>query len=136
MENIDTFPLFDLIMHRSLNPFTPEMAASSNYEQRIVEQIVDAEKDKGYYSISFVASRHLKEKYYRRLVLAETVAYCNEWLATFAAKDNSNILAYYRDSILDRHLKACIMRLHKKCLPPIYNIRNGLRTARTMAWKY
>lgn len=112
----NSFPLFESIMHGSLDPLAPAMAASSNYEQRILDQIVDAEKDNGIYSISFVAGRHLKEKYYRRLVLAETIAYCNEWLATFAAEDNSNILAYYRDSILDKHLKACMMRLHEKML--------------------
>lgn len=112
----NSFPLFESIMHGSLDPLAPAMAASSNYEQRILDQIVDAEKDNGIYSISFVAGRHLKEKYYRRLMLAETIAYCNDWLATFAAEDNSNILAYYRDSILDKHLKACMMRLHEKML--------------------
>lgn len=112
----NSFPLFESIMHGSLDPLAPAMAASSNYEQRILDQIVDAEKDNGIYSISFVTGRHLKERYYRRLVVAETIAYCNDWLATFAAEDNSNILAYYRDSILDKHLKACMMRLHEKML--------------------
>lgn len=112
----NSFPLFESIMHGSLDPLAPAMAASSNYEQRILDQIVDAEHDKGIYSISFVTSRYLKEKYYRRLMFTETIAYCNEWLATFAAEDNSDILAYYRDSILDKHLKACMMRLHEKML--------------------
>ena len=112
----NSFPLFESIMHGSLDPLAPAMAASSNYEQRILDQIVDAEKDNGIYSISFVTSRYLKEKYYRRLMFTETIAYCNEWLATFAAEDNSDILAYYRDSILDKHLKACMMRLHEKML--------------------
>ena len=48
------FPLFDDILLGGLNPLLPENHASTDFKQRMEEQILEPAKDAGSYRISFL----------------------------------------------------------------------------------
>ena len=105
------FPLFDDILLGGLNPLLPENHASTDFKQRMEEQILEPAKDAGSYRISFLKATHPKEEFYRRKLLSETLLYCNELTNELEAEKQPEIRAYYRDKILDRHLTTCLKRL-------------------------
>ena len=105
------FPLFDDILLGGLNPLLPENHASTDFKQRMEEQILEPAKDAGSYRISFLKATHPKEEFYRRKLLSETLLYCNELTDELEAEKQPEIRAYYRDKILDRHLTTCLKRL-------------------------
>lgn len=105
------FPLFDAVLQGKMNPLLPTNHADMNYRVRLEEQIVEPAKDKGIFSLSFVKWDHHKTEYYRRLLLSETFAYCNEMITLLHSEENIQIRTYYREIILDRHLATCLQRL-------------------------
>ena len=110
--NLDyRFPLFDTILQGRLNPLLSENNADAGFRLRLQEQIVESAKDEGCYTLSYVKWAHPKTEYYRRLLLGETFAYCNELTTHLRAESNKQIRAYYREMILDRHLVTCLQRL-------------------------
>ena len=54
------FPLFDEMLLGDLNPFLPENHASTDFKQRMQEQILEPATDKGRYKLSFLKSPHTK----------------------------------------------------------------------------
>jgi tripartite-type tricarboxylate transporter receptor subunit TctC len=88
------FPLFDDILLGGLNPLLPENHASTDFKQRMEEQILEPAKDAGSYRISFLKATHPKEEFYRRKLLSETLLYCNELtdeLATYKKLGTSEL---------------------------------------------
>ncbi|NDP22459.1 MAG: helix-turn-helix domain-containing protein [Paludibacter sp.] len=108
------FPLFEELLQGSLNPLLPAMAADTDYYDRIERQIVDSVPDEGRYAIYFREIHHVKQRYYKRLLMSETFAYCNELISILEEETSPNIRAYYRDAILDKHLTTCLKRLSEK----------------------
>ena len=110
--NIDyRFPLFDVILQGSLNPLLMENNADSGFILRLQEQIIEKSKDEGRYALTFIKWKHPKAEYYRELLVNETFAYCNELIASIRKEENTQIRAYYREIILDRHLTTSMRRL-------------------------
>ncbi|HET7732520.1 MAG TPA: helix-turn-helix domain-containing protein [Paludibacter sp.] len=110
--NLDyRFPLFDSLLQGKMNPLLPENNADAGFRLRLQEQIVESAVDEGCYTLTFVKWAHPKTDFYRRLLLGETFAYCNELTAHLRAETNRQIRAYYREMILDRHLVTCLQRL-------------------------
>lgn len=110
--NLDyRFPLFDSLLQGKMNPLLPGNNADAGFRLRLQEQIVENAKDEGCYTLTFVKWAHPKTDYYRRLLLGETFAYCNELTTHLRAEMNRQIRAYYREMILDRHLVTCLQRL-------------------------
>ena len=105
------FPLFDKLLIGCLSPFLEENHADVDYKLRIEEQILNLEKDEGCYALRFIKTTHPKQLYYSRLLLSETIAYCNDLRCGLMAEEDANIRAYYREIILDRHLTTCLKRL-------------------------
>ncbi len=105
------FPLFDSLLQGKMNPLLPDNNADAGFRLRLQEQIVENARDEGHYTLTFVKWPHPKTDYYRRLLLGETFAYCNELTAHLRAETNRQIRAYYREMILDRHLVTCLQRL-------------------------
>jgi hypothetical protein len=110
--NLDyRFPLLDDIVLGGLNPLLPENHASTDFKQRMEEQILEPAKDAGHFKISFLKATHPKEEYFRRKLLSETLLYCNELTEVLEEEKQPEIRAYYCDKILDRHLTTCLKRL-------------------------
>jgi excisionase family DNA binding protein len=110
--NLDyRFPLFDSLLQGKMNPLLSENNADAGFRLRLQNQIVENARDKGAYTLTFVKWVHPKTDYYRRLLLGETFAYCNELTACLREETNRQIRAYYREMILDRHLVTCLQRL-------------------------
>ncbi len=108
------FPLFEEILHSALDPTLPDMAAGAGYEERLTQLICGENRDDGRYHIHFPPAQHLKQHYYRRLILSETWGYCNEMTGILSKEESPPIRAYYRDLILDKHLISCMKRLNEK----------------------
>lgn len=108
------FPLFEELLQGSLNPLLLAMAADTDYNDRIECQISNSVCDEGRYAITFRELHHVKQRYYKKLILSETYAYCNELILLLGAETSPNIRAYYRDAILDNHLTTCLKRLGEK----------------------
>lgn len=108
------FPLFEELLQGSLSPLLPAMAADTDYNDRIESQIVNSLLDEGRYLICFREIHHVKQRYYRQLLISETFAYCNELTSLLDEESSPNIRTYYRDAILDKHLTSCLMRLAKE----------------------
>ncbi len=105
------FPLFEELLQGSLNPLILAMAAYTDYNDRIECQISNSMRDEGRYAISFREVHHVKQRYYKKLILSETYAYCNELIPLLEEETSPNVRAYYRDAILDKHLTTCLKRL-------------------------
>lgn len=109
------FPLFESLMHGSLDPLMPAMGADTDFRERLENRIRVPVTDEGRYAITFLTPHHLKQQFYYRLLIPETLAYCNELISMMGAETSPEIRAYYRDLILDKHLSACLRRLAEKC---------------------
>ena len=105
------FPLFDSVLRGNMSPYRPDNHASANYRLRLQEQITDPVQDEGLFAVSFLKIWHPKQEYYSRVLLSETFHYCNELCADLASETNRAIRAYYRETILDKHLTACLKQL-------------------------
>jgi len=114
MDSDYRFPLFEEIIHGTLDPVLPSMAADTGYEERLKNMICCKSTDNGRYQINFPAGHHLKQRYYRNLLLSETVGYCNEMVEMLSKETLPPIRTYYRDLILDKHLTCCLKRLSEK----------------------
>jgi hypothetical protein len=58
------FPLFEDIMHGTLNPLLPENAEGYGYVQKLQDMVVVSAKDTGIYSMQFLKPPTLKASYY------------------------------------------------------------------------
>ena len=105
------FPLFEGLIQGSLNPLSAQNAATADYPLRLSEQIVPATFNEGIYTVRFSKPTHPKQQYYLNILLSETYAYCNEMIEYLRLETNTNIRAYLRDKILDKHLTTCLKRL-------------------------
>ena len=108
------FPLFNEILHGSLNPERPENAVGKNYGIRLQEQIVGDLQPMGAYSLQYLKPINQKTSYYRRMLLSETNGYCLDALEYLPTQIDVRIRTYLRDQILDKHLTTCLMRLGEK----------------------
>jgi len=111
MHFVYQFPLFTAFLRGNMSPLKPENAAESNFKLRLQEQLTASASDKGLYALRFLKPLHPKQEYYRRALLSETFAYCNELRTELLAETNLDIRAYYRELILDRHLTTCLQQL-------------------------
>lgn len=111
MKFIYQFPLFDSMLRGSLSPLRAENSADTNFKLRVQEQLIGAAKDEGLFALHYSKPIHPKQEYYRRALLSETFAYCNELRHELLAETNQNIRAFYREIILDRHLTTCLQQL-------------------------
>jgi excisionase family DNA binding protein len=111
MHFVYQFPLFTAFLRGNMSPLKPENAADSNYKLRLQEQLTASASDEGLHALRFLKPLHPKQEYYRRALLSETFAYCNELRTKLLAETNPDIRAYYREVILDRHLTTCLQQL-------------------------
>ena len=105
------FPLFEGLTQGNLNPLSAQNAATADYSLRLAEQIVDPTPECGSFSVRFPRAVHPKQRYYLRLLINETNAYCAELISMLEVETDANIRAYLRDRILDKHLTSCLQRL-------------------------
>ncbi len=111
MHFVYQFPLFTAFLRGNMSPLKPENGANTNFKLRLQEQLTASASDEGLYALRFLKPLHPKQEYYRRALLSETFAYCNELRTELLAETNSDIRAYYRELILDRHLTTCLQQL-------------------------
>lgn len=108
------FPLFEDILHGTLNPLLPVNVESYGYVQKLQEMIVVTAKDTGIYFIQYLKPPTLKARYYQQKILSETFLYIADMQEYLASETNLQIRSYLRDQILDKHLTTCLMRLGEK----------------------
>ena len=111
MPFIYQFPLFNAFLRGNLSPFNAENQSDTNFKLRLQEQLIASATDEGLYALRFPKPLHPKQEFYRRALLSETYAYCNELRTELTAETNPDIRAYYREVILDRHLTTCLQQL-------------------------
>jgi len=102
------FPLFQQIMRGGLNPHRPENEVDQNYTLRLQEQIVASYKSVGVFGLTYL--KPLKEKctYYQRMMVPETLGYCEDILAYLSDHTDERERSYLRHDILDGHLATCL----------------------------
>ena len=104
------FPLFDNIVYGSMSPFS----TSNSFEAFLLEEEphvrVKAEADNGIFVLSYPKPLNLKCSFYYHRIIRETVSYCNDLRKDFSTLSDSDIRAYRRLTLLDRHLKTALIK--------------------------
>ncbi|MEI8085630.1 MAG: helix-turn-helix domain-containing protein [Paludibacter sp.] len=112
MINFDyRFPLFDSIMYGSLSPFLSANHFTADFGERSTSIGLDAISDEGMYAFKFYKPTNFKCKFYYRKLISETFLYCNELLQYLEENQDADTRAYLRLTILDKHLKTCLIKL-------------------------
>lgn len=105
------FPLFNSIMVGSLSPFLPE----NNYSVYLNEENdrieLDSILDEGRFGFTFYKPANFKCRYYYQKLVQETFLYCNEILQFLEEEQDTDTRAYLRLTLLDKHLRTCLIRL-------------------------
>lgn len=104
------FPLFDNILFGGMHPNIASNRIDAflfDEEQRIEVQAV---ADKGAYSLVFFKPLNDKCRFYYQRLIAETYWYCNELLEEIGAQSDTEVRAYWRLTLLDRHLKTLLIK--------------------------
>lgn len=105
------FPLFDSIMAGSLSPFLPENNYSAFLNEENYRIGLDSIPDEGRTGFSFYKPANFKCRYYYHKLVQETFLYCNEMLRFLQEEQDTDTRAYLRLTLLDKHLKTCLLRL-------------------------
>jgi len=104
------FPLYDSIMHGSMHPFL----ASNNCDAFLLGEVqhvsVPPVTDKGIYILSFQKPQNLKCRFYYDRICSETLWYCNNLIEILSNETDQDIKAYWRLTLLDRHLKTALIK--------------------------
>lgn len=112
MINFDyRFPLFDSIMYGSLSPFLPANNITVDFGERRLSMGLDARSDEGMFTLKFYNPANFKCRYYYHKLIPETFLYCNDLLQYLAENEDADTRAYLRLTILDKHLKTCLIKL-------------------------
>lgn len=105
------FPLFDSLLVGSLNPFLPQNGYRVFVDDLQVGVGLTSVPDNGKYGFRFYSPTNFKCSYYYHKLVPETFLYCNELLAYLADETDFDTRAYLRLTLLDKHLKTCLMRI-------------------------
>lgn len=105
------FPLFDSLLVGSLNPFLPQNGYRSFVDDSQVGIGLTSVPDNGRYGFRFYSPTNFKCSYYYHKLVPETFLYCNELLAYLADETDTDTRAYLRLTLLDKHLKTCLLRI-------------------------
>ncbi|HEY5591068.1 MAG TPA: hypothetical protein VIK55_08620 [Paludibacter sp.] len=104
------FPLFDSLLYGSLNPFLP----ANHYETFIDDphRGINPESisDPGVYAFTFYLPTNFKCTFYYHKLIQETFWYCHDVLEMLDAEQDMDSRAYLRLSLLDKHLKTCLIK--------------------------
>jgi excisionase family DNA binding protein len=98
------FPLFQQIMRGGLNPHRPENEVGQNYTLRLQEQIVANYKLVGIFGLTYLKPQNEKCSYYQRMMVPETLGYCEDMLEYLSNHTDERERSYLRHDILDGHL--------------------------------
>ncbi len=102
------FPLFQQIMRGGLNPHKPENEVGQNYTLRLQEQIVASYTSVGVFGLTFLKPLNEKCTYYQRMMVPETLGYCEDMLEYLSDHTDERERSYLRHDILDGHLATCL----------------------------
>lgn len=105
------FPLFDNLLVGSLNPFLPQNGYRVFADEMQVGVGLTSVPDNGRYGFRFYKPTNFKCSYYYHKLVPETFLYCNELLAYLADETDTDTRAYLRLTLLDKHLKTCLLRI-------------------------
>jgi len=105
------FPLFDSIMVGSLSPFLPENNYSTYLNEENFTIGLDSIVDEGRLGFTFYKPTNFKCKFYYHKLVQETFFYCNEILHFLEEEQDADSRNYLRLTLLDKHLKTCLLRL-------------------------
>jgi len=112
MINFDyRFPLFDSIIYGSLSPFLPANNFSADFSERGLNIGLKASSDDGMFTLMYYKPANFKCQFYHGKLIQETFLYCNELLAYVAENTDTDIRAYLRLTLLDKHLKTCLIKI-------------------------
>ncbi len=104
------FPLIDELLYGALNPFLSSNSCEAFLLQEEPHLSVQAKADSGIFAISFVKPPNLKCSFYYHRLPAETIVYCNDLREEFSKITDTDISAYLKLTILDRHLKTALIK--------------------------
>ena len=105
------FPLFESILYGSLNPFLRANNFTADFDEKYLGMGFDSTPDKGIYGFTFYKPANFKCRFYYHKLVQETFLYCNDILEYLAEVQDADSRAYLGLTILDRHLKTCLIKI-------------------------
>ena len=105
------FPLFESILYGSLSPFLPANNFKADFEEHGLRIGFDSIADEGNYGFTFYKPTNFKCWFYYHKLVQETFLYCNEILEYLKEIQDADSQAYLGLTILDRHLKTCLIKI-------------------------
>ena len=105
------FPLFESILYGSLNPFLRANNFTADFDEQYLGMGFDSTPDEGKYGFTFYKPANFKCQFYYHKLVQETFLYCNDILEYLAEVQDADSRAYLRLTILDRHLKTCLIKI-------------------------
>ncbi len=104
------FPLYDEILYGSMTPFSPTNSFESFLLNDTPRVNMQAVPDNGIFTLFYPKPPNLKCSFYYFRLIYETRTYCNDLLDEFQSVSDPDIRAYWRTTLLDRHLKTALIK--------------------------
>jgi len=105
------FPLFESILYGSLNPFLPANNLAADFDEQYLSMGFDSIRNGGIYGFTFYNPANFKCRFYYHKLVQETFSYCNEILEYLEEVQDADSRAYLGLTILDKHLKTCLIKI-------------------------